>query len=44
MILGIYLLTEMGIYVMFSEHIIICGAGPYDGCLANMANVNYYVF
>ena len=36
MILGRYLLTVLGLYLRFSENVIIGGEGPYEGCSAQM--------
>ena len=36
MIIGRYLLTALGLDINFSGHVIICGDGPYLGCLIPM--------
>ena len=42
MILGRDLLTALGLDLKFSEDIIIGGEGPYEGCLAPMAELSNY--
>ena len=44
MILGRYLLTKLGLYLKFSEHVIIGGDGLYEGWLAPMDDVTDYEF
>ena len=44
MILGRYLPTTLGIYLKFSDDIIIFGEGPYKGCSAPMVDVSNYEF
>ena len=39
MILGRDLTNALGLYIKFSENIIIGGKGPYEGCLAPMVDV-----
>ena len=44
MILGRGIITTLGLDIKFSEHVLIRGAGPYEGCLAPMVDVNNYDF
>ena len=44
MILGRCLLTAMGLYIKFSENIIIGGEGLYKGCSAPMVDLSNYEF
>ena len=44
MILGIYLLTALGLDIKFSENIIIVVDVPYKGWLAPMVDVSNYDF
>ena len=38
------LLTTLWLDLMLSENIIICGEGPYEGCLAPMVDLSNYDF
>ena len=40
MILGRYLLTELGLDLKFSENVGIGGKGPYEGFSASMVDVS----
>ena len=44
MILGIDLLTSLGLDLEFSENIIIGGDRPYEGCSAPMDDLINYEF
>ena len=44
MILGRGLLTSLGMYIQFSENLVIDGEGPYEGCSAPMADLISYYF
>ena len=44
MILGRDLLIALGLYLNFSEDIIIGGEGPYEGCSAPMVDLSNYDF
>ena len=44
MILGRYLLTELGLDLEFSENVIHGREGPYKLCSAPMVDVNNYDF
>ena len=44
MILGIDLLTALGLDLKFSENVIIGGKGPYEGCPSPMVDVSKYDF
>ena len=44
MILDRDLLIALVLDLKFSENVIICGEGPYEGCLAHMVDVNNYEF
>ena len=44
MILGRYLLIALGLGINFYEHIIISGAGTYEGCLEAMVDIKNYGF
>ena len=44
MILGRDLLTALGLDFKFSDNVIICREGPYEGCLSPMADVRNYGF
>ena len=43
-ILGRDLLTALGLDLRFSENIIICGEGTYEGCLTPMVDSSNYDF
>ena len=42
MVLGRYILTALGLDLMFSKQVIIGGDGPYKGCLAPMSDISEY--
>ena len=44
MILGRELLIALGLYLFFSENIIIGGEGPYEGCSAPMVDLSKHNF
>ena len=44
MILGRDLITALGLDLKYSENLIIGGAGPYELCLAPMADLSNYGF
>ena len=44
MILGIDLLTEMGLDLKFYGNVIIVGNGPYGGCSSPMVDASNYNF
>ena len=44
MILGRDILTALGLYLKFSENIIIGGEGPHEGCLSPMFDLSNYDF
>ena len=44
MILGIYLLTALGMDLKFSKNFVIGGYGPYEGCSAPMVDASNYNF
>ena len=44
MILGIDLLTTLGLNLKFSGNIIIGGVGPYEGCSSPMVELSNYEF
>ena len=44
MILCRYLLTTLGMYLKFSDNVIIGGEEPYEGCLPPIVDVSNYYF
>ena len=44
MILGIELITKMGLDLNVSERVIIGGSGTYEGCLVTMVDIRNYEF
>ena len=44
MILGIYLLTTLGLDIKFSRNIILGGDGPFKGCSSHVVDVSTYDF
>ena len=42
MILGRYLLTALVLDIKFSDNVIICREGPYEGCSEPMVDVSNY--
>ena len=42
MILGRDLIISLGMYLSFSENIMIGGDGSYEGCSAPMVDLSYY--
>ena len=44
MILGRYLLTELGLNLKFSEHVIKADDGPFKGSTAPMVDFGTYIF
>ena len=42
MILGRYLLTVLGLYISFSDRVIVVSKGQYEGCSALMFDVSNY--
>ena len=44
MILGRYLLTELGLNLKFSDHIIEAGCGPFKGYTTSMVYLGMYEF
>ena len=44
MILGIYLLTELGLNLEFSEHVIEEDDGPFKGSTAPMVDLSKYIY
>ena len=44
MILGRYILTKLGLYSKFSEHVIKADGGPFKGSTTPMVYLGMYVF
>ena len=44
MILGKYLITELGLNLKFSEHVIESGDGPFNGSTNSMVDLGTYIF
>ena len=44
MILGLDLLTELGLNLKFSEHVIEAGDGPFNGSTTPMVDLGTYIF
>ena len=44
MILGIDLLTALGLDLKFSKNTVIGGEGPYKGCYVQMVDISHYKF
>ena len=44
MILGRYLLTQLGLILKFSDHIIESDDGPFEGSTAPMVDLSTYEF
>ena len=44
MILGVYLITELGINSKISDHAIGADDGPFKGCTAPMVDLGTYEF
>ena len=44
MILGRYLLTELGLYLKFSEHVIEADDRPFNGSTKPMVDLGTYIF
>ena len=44
MILGLYILTELGLNLKFSEHIIEADDGPFKGSTTPMVELGTYLF
>ena len=43
-ILGINILTDLGLYSEFHKHIIMGGDGPFEGCMVPMVELGMYDF
>ena len=44
MILDTDLITALGLDLKFSDNVILCGEGPYEGCFAPVVDVSNYDF